>query len=342
MIYSRTHFLLIIMVCSAGSFENNAYAQNNKIPAGWEKYDFMPGYQVAFYDDFSGDRVNEKPIAWKLIEGRAEVILFNNQRWLRAINECFVAPQIEALPAQFSLEMDFYVTPRGYSGNYRVDVYGQTDNEWAALTIEDLGAYFKTSWGLNLEFPLELQGRHRLAMMATNEGVKCYVDSIRVVSAPKSGAFQPRDLEIFMPGGEKAGDDKCAITNVRLAYLDKNFREQIKANRKIVSYGIPFEAGAATPKPEAFATLKELAVLLQNELGLNLSIECHVNESDDESVNNRLSQQRAAAIREMLIGLYKIDGDRLRAKGWGSSKPLKENDTVDGRAANRRVEFVEK
>jgi len=323
-------------------FENPVAAQNHRIPEGWEKYDFIPGDQLIFYDDFSGDRVNEKPQAWKLIEGKAEVILFENRRWLRAINESFVAPAIPALPAQFSFEMDFYVTPRGYSGNYRVDIYGQTDNDWVALTIEDLGAYFNTSWGLNLECPLELEGRHRLAIMVTDEGFKCFVDSNRVVSTPKGGAFRARDMEIFMPGGEKAGDDKSVIANVRLASLGKNFREQIQANGKIIGYGIPFADSVITPRPEAFSTLKELATLLQNDLSLNLSIECHVYEFDDEGDNNRLSRQRAEALRDMLIALYKVNGDRLRTKGWGSARPLKENDTVDGRAANRRVEFVKK
>jgi len=337
--YIRT---LITVIFFLTGFEYSAQAQNHKIPSGWEKYDFIPGYQLVFYDDFSGERAGENPTAWKLIEGKAEVLLFDNQRWLRAINASFVAPVVDALPAQLSFEMDFYVTPHGYSGNYRVDIYGQTDNDWAALTIEEFGAYFNTSWGLSLDYPLELKGRHRLAIMLTSEGFKCYVDSLRVVSAPKSGNFRPQDLEIFMPGGEKAGDDKSVITNVRLADLDKNFREQIQVNGKIVSYGIPFATGAATPKPEALATLKELSTLLQNDLSLNLSIECHVYEPDDDGNNNRLSQQRAEALREMLIALYKIDRDRLRTKGWGSSKPINDNDTVEGRAGNSRVEFVKK
>jgi len=342
----RTGFGFLLMITSflAGGVGGALQAQNNKIPENWEKYDFIPGYQIVFYDDFSGDRAGEKPLAWKLIEGEAEVILFNNQRWLRAINESFVAPVLETLPAQFSFEMDFYVTPRGYSGNYRVDVYGQTDNDWIACTVEEISLSFNTSWGLSLDYPFDepLQGRHHLAMMVTNEGFKCYIDSIRVVSASQSGNFRPRDFEVFLPGGEKEGDDKSVITGVQVAALDKNLREQIQQNGKIISYGIPFAAGAATPKPEAFAALKELSALLQNDLSLNLSIECHVDEADEESSNNRLSQQRAAAIREMLIGFYKIDGERLRTKGWGSAKPLKDNDTVDGRAANRRVEFVKR
>lgn len=339
---NRILLTLLAFVFSWTALTHSAQAQNIKIPLGWEKYDFIPGYRVVFYDDFSGERVGEKPAAWKQIEGKTEVILFDNRRWLRAIDQSFVAPMVETMPAQFTLEMDFYVTPRGYSGNYRVDVYGQTDNDWTALTIEEFGAYFNTSWGLSLEYPLELKGRHHLAMTVTNEGFKCYVDSVRVVSTPKSGNFRPHDVEIFLPGGEEQGDDKSVITNVRLADLDKNFREQIQTNQKIVTYGIPFAPGAATPKPEAMATLKELATLMQNDLSLNLSIECHVYESDDQNANNRLSQQRAEAIRGMLVSIYKADGDRLRTKGWGSSKPLAEDDTVDGRGMNRRVEFVKR
>jgi len=341
--HHRIVFLVVLNICLAVAIASYSQTQNYKIPAGWERYDFIPGYQQVFYDDFTGDRVREKPQAWELIEGQAEVLELEKQRWLRALNETFLKPAIETLPAQFSLEMDFYVTPRGYSGNYRVDIYGQTDEEWAALTIEEFGASFNTSWKTNIESPLELRsGRHHLAMMVTGEGFKCFVDSIRVVSVPKNGNFRAHDFEIFLPGGDKAGDDKSLITNVRLANLDKSFREQIQANGKIVSYGIPFAAGAATPKPEAFATLKELATLLQNDLSLNLAIECHVLESSDDGANNRLSQQRAEAIREMLFRYYKSDRDRLRPKGWGSAKPLNDIDTVDGRGANTRVEFVKR
>lgn len=340
----RIYLVMLVTSCLAGGLNRILYAQNPnyKIPEGWEKYDFTPGNQLVFYDDFSGDRADEIPAAWNLIEGKAEVTVLANQRWLRALTESFVAPKLETLPAQFTLEMDFWVTPRGYSGNYRVDVYGQTDNDWVALTIEEFGAYFNTSWGLSLDFPLELKGRHHLAMMVTDEGFKCYVDSLRVAGTPKSGIFKPHDFEIFLPGGEKEGDDKSVITNIRLTGLTKNFRDQIQADNKIVSYGITFAPDAVAPEPEAFATLKELATLLQNDLSLSLSIECHVYEADDNSKNNRLSQQRAEALRDMLINYYQCDRDRLRTRGWGSSKPLSDNDTVEGRAENTRVEFVKK
>jgi outer membrane protein OmpA-like peptidoglycan-associated protein len=315
-----------------------AWAQNNSLAEAWAKYDFIPGSEMLFFDDFSGDEPGKKPGAWKSIEGATEVIQFENQRWLRAINAAYVAPPVQQLPSQFTLEMDFYVIPRGYSGKYRIDIYGKTDDDWATFTIEDVAA-LNTSWGLSIEQPLELKGRHHLAIMADGGGFKCYIDSLRVIEAAKLGNFQPKDVEIYMPGGEEQGDDKCAITNVRLAG-SKSLREQIEAQGKIICYGILFEKEAATLKPASMATLRALATLLQNDLGLEISIECHTYESDDDGDNMRLSQRRAEALREILVSEYKIDRDRLRTKGLGASKPLKERDTVESLAANPRVELV--
>jgi outer membrane protein OmpA-like peptidoglycan-associated protein len=323
------------------AFCRTAVAQTTAVNDAWAKYDFIPGSPLLFYDNFSGDQSGRPPIAWKVIEGKAEVIEFEKHRWLRAINASFVAPQVQNLPGRFTLEMEFYVTPRGYSGNYRVDVYGQTDQEWAALTIEDVGAYFNTSWGLSLEYPLELKGRHRLAMMSDGSGFTCYIDSLRVAEVAKAGKFQAKDIEIFMPGGEKEGDDKSLITNFRLA-ANQSFREQIDAQKKIVSYGFVFGKEETAPRPESTPTLKALAALLQADLGLNLSIECHTYETDDAGDNARLSQKRAEALKEILVRQYKIDQDRLSTKGWGASRPLRDDETVESLAANPRVEFVER
>lgn len=337
----RVSILITIFVLEG--MNQTAQAQNNTLPAAWSRYDFIPGHQLIFYDNLSGDRAGETPVAWQLISGKVEVVDFENLKWLRAIDESYVAPKITALPRQFTLEMDFYVTPRGYSGNYRIDIYGATDEDWAALTLEDLGAYMNTSAGLSLEQALELtKGRHRLAMMVDGGGFNCYIDSLRVINVPNTWDFQPSSMEILMPGGDEEGDNRCLITNFRLAAADKSSREQIAEQGKIVSYGIYFAKGAAQLDPASYATLKEIATLLQNDLGLKLSIECHANDLPEASDNMHLSQDRAEMLREALASLYKIDRDRLSANGWGAGRPLEDDNTVIGHAINRRVEFVKK
>ncbi|MGH7599890.1 MAG: hypothetical protein ACREOI_26340, partial [bacterium] len=150
-------FFISACLCWIDGFEHPAQAQNNSLAEGWVKYDFIPGSSVLFFDNFSGDETGQKPAAWKSVEGTTEVILFENQRWLRAASAAYVAPPVQQLPGQFTLEMDFYVIPRGYSGKYRIDIYGKTDDDWATFTIEDVAA-LNTSWGLSLEQPVELKG----------------------------------------------------------------------------------------------------------------------------------------------------------------------------------------
>ncbi|MDZ7344509.1 MAG: OmpA family protein, partial [candidate division KSB1 bacterium] len=328
---------IFVFIFALDGMNQTAPAQSYALPEAWSKYDFIPGHQLLFYDDLSGDRPGEMPAAWQLISGKVETIEFANLKWLRAIDESYVAPRLTALPRQFTLEMDFYVTPRGYSGNYRLDIYGARDEDWVALTLEDLGAYIHTSAGLSLEHALELtKGRHRLAMMVDGGGFTCYIDSLRVITLPKTWDFQPSSLEILMPGGVQEGDNRCLITNFRLAVAGKSFREQLAAQGKIVSYGIYFTIGAAQLLPASYATLKEIATLLHNDLRLRLSIECHANDLPEADDNLRLSQDRAEIIREALTNLFKIDRSRLSTNGWGAGRPLEDENTVIGHAINRR------
>jgi outer membrane protein OmpA-like peptidoglycan-associated protein len=70
-----------------------------------------------------------------------------------------------------------------------------------------------------------------------------------------------------------------------------------------------------------------------------LNISGHTDSQGNEESNLRLSQARADAIRAYLIYEYKIDQNRVTAHGYGSSKPIVEEQSDDHRALNRRVEF---
>jgi hypothetical protein len=157
-------FLVTICFCLLEGLKSAAPAQSNSLAEGWIKYDFIPGSEILFFDNFSGDEAGKKPRAWKSIEGATEVIQFENQRWLRAANAAYVAPPVQQLPSQFTLEMDFYVIPRGYSGKYRIDIYGTTDDDWATFTIEDqhvLGTQHQAASGVEGAASVSHHGRWR-------------------------------------------------------------------------------------------------------------------------------------------------------------------------------------
>jgi outer membrane protein OmpA-like peptidoglycan-associated protein len=71
-----------------------------------------------------------------------------------------------------------------------------------------------------------------------------------------------------------------------------------------------------------------------------LSIEGHTDAVASDRYNLELSGRRAAAVKEALVGTFEIAGGRLTTAGYGESRPQDRNDTVEGRARNRRVELV--
>lgn len=85
--------------------------------------------------------------------------------------------------------------------------------------------------------------------------------------------------------------------------------------------------------------LDELASHLKSGFR-ELIVEGHTDSVGAESYNQKLSLRRAEAIRRYLISNYQIDGRRIRAVGFGETKPIADNGNYQGRQANRRVEFV--
>jgi outer membrane protein OmpA-like peptidoglycan-associated protein len=80
-----------------------------------------------------------------------------------------------------------------------------------------------------------------------------------------------------------------------------------------------------------------IKVLLANS-NANISIEGHADNTGEESFNNPLSNNRATSIKDYLVNVG-VDANRLSTKAFGESMPKASNDTEEGRAINRRVEF---
>ncbi|MBU1613937.1 OmpA family protein, partial [bacterium] len=126
----------------------------------------------------------------------------------------------------------------------------------------------------------------------------------------------------------------------RFAEGGKSMREQIEEEGKIVTHGILFDPGSSRIKAESYKTLKQIGQLLMDDEDLRLSIEGHTDSDGSEESNLTLSQNRANSVREYLISTYNVSSDRLKARGWGESKPIDTNKTPEGKANNRRVELI--
>ncbi|MBL7803420.1 MAG: PD40 domain-containing protein [Saprospiraceae bacterium] len=111
------------------------------------------------------------------------------------------------------------------------------------------------------------------------------------------------------------------------------------AGKPVVLRNVFFETGSAELRPESAAELDRLATLLAETPGLRIQISGHTDHVGDDRSNLTLSENRAKSVYNYLIAKG-IDAQRLRFKGFGESQPVAPNDTDEGRAQNRRTEFV--
>jgi len=108
------------------------------------------------------------------------------------------------------------------------------------------------------------------------------------------------------------------------------------ANLKVED--ILFETGSAKLKRKSFETLDAAVGLLNQYPTVVLDIQGHTDDQGGDAMNQTLSENRAAAVVEYLIGKG-IARERLTSKGFGESQPVAPNNTAEGRQKNRRTEF---
>lgn len=136
-------------------------------------------------------------------------------------------------------------------------------------------------------------------------------------------------------------DDKCPNEfGVAPDGCPKKYVNVVVTQTKIeIKQTIFFEFNKATIKSVSFALLNEVAQALKDNPTIKVEIQGHTDSVGNDNFNLKLSQKRAESVRTYLIK-QGIASDRMTAKGYGENVPIADNRTADGRAQNRRVEFV--
>jgi outer membrane protein OmpA-like peptidoglycan-associated protein len=121
--------------------------------------------------------------------------------------------------------------------------------------------------------------------------------------------------------------------------VQANFQlDKIDVGAKMVLKNIFFETNKATLKPESTTELERVATLLKENPGIRLEISGHTDNVGSYRANQKLSEARAKSVVDYLID-QGVDKSRLEYKGYSFTQPVADNNTAEGRAQNRRVEF---
>ncbi len=115
--------------------------------------------------------------------------------------------------------------------------------------------------------------------------------------------------------------------------------DELNKSGHVAVYGINFETGKAGITEDSGKVLEQVQKLLADNADLKLRIEGHTDDAGKAKANLDLSKKRAAAVKEWLVK-HGVEAARLTTEGYGSSKPVGDNKTDEGKAKNRRVELV--
>ena len=168
--------------------------------------------------------------------------------------------------------------------------------------------------------------------------VRGYIDSVRTANAPDATIVRSDTLFMEIPGGEN--NDPTLLANVRIAEGGKKLYDLISTKGRASTQGILFDEGSDHIRGESTPTLAEIGDMMKTHASLSLTIEGHTDNVGSEAANKALSEKRALAVKQYLVGKYGIASTRMKTAGFGSSKPVAPNNTAEGRQNNRRVELV--
>ena len=322
----------------------------------WNKYDFVPGEKIIFEDDQQGEINGEFPSRWDLAGGGGvENASFGGQNviYFKEASSCIVPffkePQKDNLPDLFTVEFDCWFEPEEYC-QYLVDFWDHKNQSESIIDIDALiiNANHAGIHGVGEGYyPGEEEKgeitngfwRH-VAISFNTRALKVYLDDARVVNIPNLG-INPEGLTICCDHMNTAGSVGAnrLIKNVRIAEGAVKLYDKLMQEGKIVANGIRFDVNKATIKPESMGVINSVFQLLKDHPEIIMSVEGHTDSDGDDASNQDLSERRAHAVVEELTKMG-IAVSRLSSKGWGETKPIGPNNTAEGKAANRRVEFV--
>lgn len=138
---------------------------------------------------------------------------------------------------------------------------------------------------------------------------------------------------------EASGAVHSATRAVRREDLDSASRMNVSFHRGAELHGVYFDSGSAALLPSSDAALERAAALLAQHIDWHVTIEGHTDAIGSDAANASLSERRAEAVRAALTARFGVAESRITARGFGESRPIESNDSLEGRARNRRVEL---
>ena len=352
--------------------EEGEAADDTPVDAQNQKSDFVRGSVILFEDDFANEQMGEFPSKWDISEGSLETAAINGKKYLHSnAPDSWFSPLMENmksyLPEVFTLEWDEFFCKSGdiadfpsdfnfYDANgsevghiykrYRPgnpDFYGNYSFKKGGGVDENVTGSF--DWDHMKKFIKIGQWNH-FAISFNKRAFKLYVNGNRFINLPNVAA-PARFVFIIQDENPYRGVANVVLAKGAVELYERQttdlsaVEKAIAETGKFVTNNILFETGKATLKPESMEEIQKVADYMKKNPSARFEVQGHTDNQGSDAVNDPLSQQRAQAVVDALEKLG-CDPFNMRAVGKGSHEPVAPNTTDEGRAKNRRVEFIKK
>jgi OOP family OmpA-OmpF porin len=340
----------------------------------YSKFDFIPGDKVVAFENFSQDATGDFPDKWNT-NSTAEVVNVDGHegKWLAMAKTGVFMPEFfTSFPDNFTLQFDLACNPEfsyytsGLDMNFVSLAKPQNFTDWRVYYAEGRNGFLfnfhPTSAGGNdgetgfeiyengtksmfnntatTQFHAKTKNFASVSVWRQKQRIRVYINEEKVLDLPKGMTLPAYNALVFTTGGFQQPQDRFLITNIKLAVGAPDTRNKLITEGKFVTKGILFDVNSDKIKPESYGTLKDIASVLKDNPGVKVMIIGHTDSDGDAAKNLDLSRRRAESVKSNLTTEFGIERDRMQTDGKGSTQPLDTNNTPEGKANNRRVEFI--
>jgi OOP family OmpA-OmpF porin len=354
-----------------------AQAETPAAVKSYSRFDFIPGEQIVYTENFEQDAIGELPTSWNTT-GKGEVVTLDKfpGKWLQLFQKSFYLTSNEKeFGENYTLEFDVIMQLKntGYYYPYLSFNFISTNGEPA--TGNDFLRNYRKYGSIEAVFYPADAGRSKMdvrtfkanreyynadeqtvgnlsdyfgkpihiAVQVQKERLRIWAAEQKIFDAPKAvalGAIMNQlSFEVHV-SSYKEEEYGMYISNLKVAKGVPDTRHKLVDEGKFSTTGILFDVNSDVIRPESFGVLKDIAGVLKDNADIKIKIIGHTDNDGEDQKNLELSKKRSASVAKALQENFSIDAARLQTDGKGETVPVGDNKTKEGKALNRRVEFI--
>ncbi len=326
----------------------------------YSKFDFIPGEKIILIEEFEKDEIGDFPVNWNT-NGSGEVVRLSNRqgKWLKLNGDgIFYPDHLGVLPENVTIEFEVGTSEANQVQTNLIFVDAKNKNLLSFDYANMVEVKFNALGGFNIicrdgenadklnntksqnQYQLPERPFVKVSIWKQGTRLRIYFNEEKMLDLPRAFEKNVDYRMIFSTDTYFLENREAYLGNFRVATGKPDTRSKLITEGKMSTTGIKFDSGSDKIKPESYGTLQEIANILKENPGIKIKIVGHTDSDGDAARNMELSKKRADSVRQFLNKEFGIPSESLETDGKGMTEPVAPNTSPEGKANNRRVEFI--